>query len=303
MSADRAEQASGAEPASAWAPGRNETQSSRAGASSHVAAEHWESRAGHPSEALARQGPRLGWGLDRRVMKTLLTRRRGRGAPGWVRGWPWGALLTSRPEGRSRAKRTKRGRGLATPRDPMGAAQKAPHFTVPPPPSHRRIQRGPEGTGPVKWWVWTRQLSPGAQRTRTDGRFQHCPGLASGDHRSSASAPEGSGLQSWRSASFGGPARLVPPPAAPGGCRVPGSRPQRSGRGLRVRACPSFPLGVACQDACRWIQGQLRVLDDAISRPLTRSRPQRPLFQARGRPQPAGMSMWTRVWRPPSVPL
>lgn len=186
---------------------------------------------------------------------------------------------------------------------PWGAAQKAPHFTVPPPPSHRRIQRGPEGTGPVKWWAWTRQLSPGAQRTRTDGRFQHCPGLASGDHRSSASAPEGRGLQSWRSASSGGPARLVPPPAAPGGCRVPGLRPQRSGRGLRVRACPSFPLGVACQDACRRIQGQLRVLDDAISRPLTRSRPQRPLFQARGRPQPAGMSMWTRVWRPPSVPL
>lgn len=134
MSADRAEQASGAEPASAWAPGGNETQSSPAGASSHVAAEHWESRAGHPSEALARQGPRLGWGLDRRVMKTLLTRWRGRGAPGWVRGWPWGALLTSRPEGRSRAKRTKRGRGLATPRDPMGSGPESPPFHCPPTP-------------------------------------------------------------------------------------------------------------------------------------------------------------------------
>lgn len=161
------------------------------------------------------------------------------GAPGWVQGGPWSPV--SPPGPRDGAERREPREGGAWPRlvTPWGGAPESPPFHSPPtlsPTAESSEDR--KARGLLKWWVW---MDPpgvpwGTERMRTDGRFQHCLGLACRDHRSSFSAPEGRGLQSWVWLPPEAPRGLPLPPAAPGGRRVLGSRPQHASRCLRLRS-------------------------------------------------------------------
>lgn len=180
---------------------------------------------------------------------------------------------------------------------PWGGAPESPPFHSPPtlsPTAESSEDR--KARGLLKWWVSTRQVSPGAQRgcgqTEGSSTAWGWPVVTTEVHsllRRAGVCSLGFGfLRRPREAC---PCLLLLLVAAACSAR---------GHSTPAAASASAPglwlsLGVSCKDACRWIQGQLRVLDDLISRPLTRSHAQRPFFQTRGRSQLPGVSTWTRV--------
>lgn len=225
-----------------WASGVNKTQPARVGVSSRVTSVPWESRSGHMSEALARQGPRLGWGLDRWVMKTLLTRRCGCGAPAWVQDWPLSCTSHLQAQGTEQSAKNQEREGpghLSRPHEE--GPQKAPHFILLPPSvpllspartgRHGACRSG--GCGPASCPLGHRE---DAKRWKVPA----LPGAALTWPQKRVLSLEGRGLQPWRSASSGGSGGLVPAPRASAGSRVRGWWPQLSGRCLRLRSTSVF---------------------------------------------------------------